>query len=83
MERQPLTYPDDFPLFSGMDAHGPLDEYAQVLRQAIEAETESLLDLVDTCEAQEAVGLMLQAQEALAALRAFLEAQTQQTGAKP
>ena len=35
MQRSGLEYPTDYPLFSGMEEHGPQDEYAEFLVQAI------------------------------------------------
>ena len=47
MQRRELEYPTDFPLFSGMDEHGPQDEYATFLAQAVTYDTDELLEAVE------------------------------------
>jgi hypothetical protein len=60
MERRQLEYPRDYPLFSGMEEHGPKDVYADFLVQAINYDTEELLEAVEHLADAQDVDLLLQ-----------------------
>jgi hypothetical protein len=68
MERRNLEYPTDYPLFSGMDEHGPQDEYAEFLVSAINDDTETLLEAVEGLADGEDVEMLLQIQQRLESL---------------
>jgi len=68
MERRELEYPRDYPLFSGMEEHGPQDVYAEFLVQAINYDTEELLEAVEGLADAEDVDVLLQVQQKLEAL---------------
>src|SRR5262249_21636990 len=63
MERRGLEYPTDYPLFSGMDEHGPQDEYAEFLVSAIHDDAETLLEAVESLADGEDVEMLLQIQQ--------------------
>jgi hypothetical protein len=68
MERRNLEYPTDYPLFSGMEEHGPQDVYADFLVQAINYDTEELLEAVESLADVEDIEMLLQIQQKLEAL---------------
>jgi hypothetical protein len=68
MERRELEYPRDYPLFSGMEEHGPQDEYAEFLVSAINDDAEALLEQVEHLANVEDVEMLLQIQQKLEAL---------------
>jgi hypothetical protein len=68
MERRGLEYPTDYPLFSGMEAHGPQEEYAEFLVQAIHDDTEDFLEAVESLAEMQDVEMLVQIQQRIESL---------------
>jgi hypothetical protein len=74
MERRGLEYPTDYPLFSGMEEHGPQDEYAEFLVSAINDDAEALLEQVEHLANVEDVEMLLRIQQRLERLTQEIKA---------